>query len=494
MHLLPLRPPLSPRAARWTCALLLGLAGPALAQPAAPNPEVAAPNPEVAAQTPEVAPKAPPKAEPLPFWIGSYGRIGLSSDTAGAPVAPVRVAAFAPRLLEDNYLELDVGYRAYKGRHADVKVLTTLAFFDDFFHFTGRTSALPALRRAYVEAHRLWRTGAFAWLGSRWVRGDDIYLFDLWPLDELNLVGAGGGWRGKNQEFSLSLGLNRLEDGRHHQRVAVPANDFGATEIDLLDRQRQVIAALYEHRFGGQDGALGLKAKLYAELHHLPSGERALSGSYQETEYLPDDLGFVVGAQLGLWNLPSSRDYLNLWLRYAGGLAVYDELGGPTALNRDRRAVDAKELRAALAGNYEGGLASVQYGGYLRWFDDGDVNEKDFDDRVETAWAVRPQLKFGLFTPGAEASFQASRPQGLNPRTLSQATATATQVALIPALSFGDEPGSYTRPQLRFIYAITWLNQAALDLYALEDPRSQQATQHSFTLRAEWWFGRDGGY
>jgi len=59
------------------------------------------------------------------------------------------------------------------------------------FHYTGRFEAQVALRNLYVE------TGACGWtfwVGERMFRGDDIYLLDYWPLDNVNTLG--GGWAG----------------------------------------------------------------------------------------------------------------------------------------------------------------------------------------------------------------------------------------------------------------------------------------------------------
>ncbi len=430
------------------------------------------------------------------FFFGSYGRVGSSIDpsTGGVGQQP-SVVPFAPRLTEGNYLELDFNYRAWRGREAEVSTTLTLAFGDRFFHFDGEWDADLTLRQAFVEASKLFETPLYVWIGSRMDRGDDIYLFDVWPLDDLNTFGATIGWRGARLDASLHVGLNRLDSPYQVQDVAVPANDFGAEQVTVLDRQRRVVAARVEHRYGGEDGALGHKVRLYAELHHLPEGERPLDASYSETEPLPDDLGFMVGAQYGLWNfLGSGRNHVNVWARYAGGLAVYDELGVPMSVDTDRRAVDAREYRLAVSGNVELSRLAVMFGGYARFFFDADDQEEDFDDKQQFAFAVRPMLRYGVFTPGVEASVQASRPNGLNPRTLSQDVARVTQLALVPALSFGDDAGSYTRPQLRFIYAVSLLNQAALDLYAEEDPRSTEDVVHFVGVRAEWWFGRGGGY
>ncbi len=441
-----------------------------------------------------VVPNDPPPISEIKdrHWFGSYGRIGFFSDPDGSRAAQRQIVAFGPRLIEDNYLELDFGYVAYKGPEAQVRAIITMAFFDQLFHYDGRADARIGLRQAYVEAQKLWGTGFFGWAGSRWVRGNDIYLLNFWPMDDLNVVGVGAGWRGPNTDIMLTFALNRLEDGRQVQRVPVPANTTGAETVELLNRQKRIVALMAEQRYGGAEGALGMKLRLYSELHHLPTGERFYSDSFTESEPLPDDLGWLVGAQLGLWNLGGG--HLNVWLRYAGGLTVYDELGTPYGLNRDRRAVDAREFRLAVAGNVELERVSIQYGGYARVFHDSDVNEEDFDDRQEYAFAVRPQLKFGIFTPGVEASVQLSRPNGLNPRTNQQQVAQVTQLAVIPALSFGDSPGSYTRPQIRFIYAVSLLNQAAMDYYAQDDPRADQDLVHFLGVNAEWWFGRGGSY
>lgn len=471
------------------------------------QPDVTPPQPPPLADLPPPRPYGPAvgiPGDPPPvsqvenrFWFGSYGRVGLSMNGDGGAGRPSQIVAFGPRLIEDNYLELDFGYVAWRGPEADVRVMTTLAFFDDFFHFTGQPTAALTIRQMFAEAENLWGSHWFAWAGSRWMRGNDIYLLNFWPMDELNVMGAATGWRDARSEFTVLFGLNRLENGLNAQRVPVPANDFGATDVMLLDRQKQIFAALYERRFGGDEGIagpnLGFKLRLYGELHHLPSGRRALDDTFSRTEPLPDDFGFVLGTQFGMWNF-GKRGHLNVWLRYAGGLAVYDELGTPFGLNADRRSVDARELRLAVAGNLESRWLAVQYGGYVRHFVDADPNEEDFDDRTEGSFVVRPQLNLGLFTPAVEASLQVSRPNGLNPRTLEQSVATVTQLALVPALTFADDPGSFSRPQIRFIYAVSLLNDAALAYYAERDPRSSQDVVHYLGIRAEWWFGRGGSY
>ena len=110
---------------------------------------------------------------------------------------------------------------------------------------------------------------------------------------------------------------------------------------------------------------------------------------------------------------------------------------------------------------------------------------------------MRPQLNLGgYFTPAAEMSVQWSQAQGAHPVDLTTDPGMIYQLALIPAISFGpkNELNAFTRPQLRLIYAVTMLNDAALARYAPADPRAQQDISHYLGARAEWWFGRGGGY
>lgn len=449
--------------------------------------------------TASATPAPPPSPPSDRAWLGSYGRVGLSSDLEGGQGAARAITPYAPRLIEDNYLELDAGYHAYDGREGEVDVITTLAALDALMHYSGVSDARLALRRAFVEARDLWGTPLWLSLGSRWLRGDDIYLMNFWPLDDLNTLGLTAGARGERYDSFLHVGVSRLERSAlapQSQRALVPAaSGFGAEEAQLLNRQRLIIAAMYERRYGGAEG-MGWKWKLYGELHALPSGERLLDGSYTERERVADDRGLIIGAQLGLWSMRHARDYLNVWLRYARGLAVYDELGAPGSLSADLRAWPAEEWRAAMAGNHEWGKLSAQWGAYVRRYTDADAVARDFDDRVEGSVALRPQLNLGLFTPAVEVSAQVSAPFGPHPRTLSGEAAVVYQAALVPAITLADPAsvGPFTRPQLRLIYAVSSLNAAALARYAEADPRARSSTSHYLGARAEWWFGRGERY
>lgn len=434
--------------------------------------------------------------------LGGYGRVGLSSDLDGGQGRPAQIVPWGPRLAEEGYMELDFGARLYQSgdsaQATRARSLVTLALAEPFFHDDGRFDLNAAVRQAMLQAENVLTTGDFVWVGSRMVRGDDLYLFDVWPMDDLNTVGVGGGHRGGAHEVSALVGLSRPESSLTVQRVPVPSPVLGASQAEVLDRQRVIGAVRGERRFGGGPGALGCKLRLYGEVHHLPSGERRDPNDIANPDAvrpLPDDLGWVGGLQGGLWGFGRNA-HLNVFLRAAGGLAAYGAQQTPTGLDDDRRALGALELRAAYSLNFESTRWGVMSAGYARSFRDADAQSEDFDDRVEGAVAVRPTLFLGrFFTPAVEASLQASRANGLNPRTLTQDVATVAQLSLIPALSFGDAPvGNYTRPQLRAVYSASFVNAAARALYPADDPRASQATVHYLGAAAEWWFGRDGGY
>ena len=70
-------------------------------------------------------------------------------------------------------------------------MVATLALGHPIFHYDGDFDARLAVRNLYLEERDLGLEGLSLWMGSRMLRGDDIYLLDFWPLDNLNTVGGG---------------------------------------------------------------------------------------------------------------------------------------------------------------------------------------------------------------------------------------------------------------------------------------------------------------
>lgn len=454
-------------------------AGPSQASPPTP----VAPEP---ASTP--ASSTPVAVEPKPeFSFGSYGRVSAASDLAGRSGRSVDVVRFGPRVDESSYAELQLT-RGDRFGDATTRVVFTLALLGPFFHFDGQAADALAVRNLYLEAEHALVPKLALWAGSRIVRGDDVYLLDFWPLDNLNLVGGGARWAlGDTIELAAHIGGYRLQDQYQYQVVSVPARfGVGTEQLELLDRPRTVGAAKVTWWPGGRHAPVGFKVVGYGEGHALPAGERRTATN--QVEQLPSDGGFVAGAQLGAWHGPS-RSFGNAFVRYSQGLGAYNPLESPirpgtSTLRSDR----AAELLVALVGNVERGPFGAQLGAYWREFRDAAASPFDRGATSEGVIALRPHLWLGPAAGiAAEASWQTLARSTLDDRTARPSRGSLLRFALMPYLTPAGW-GSYTRPHLRLVYAVTLRDADALELYADEDTRSRQPVEQYLGLGAEWWF------
>ena len=106
--------------------------------------------------------------------------------------------------------------------------------------------------------------GLSLWIGSRMYRGDDIYLLDFWPLDNLNTIGGGVRLALRSRtSLAWHVGVNRLKDLYQYQEAAVPGLNNTSENVVLMNRQRVIISLKAVQEFGGKRGALGGKVKLY---------------------------------------------------------------------------------------------------------------------------------------------------------------------------------------------------------------------------------------
>ncbi|NOZ87994.1 MAG: carbohydrate porin [Deltaproteobacteria bacterium] len=419
------------------------------------------------------------------FQFGSYGRVSVGSDMEGGTGRQVRVIAHPPRLLEAPYAEIDLSYtQKVSDTGACFHTQTTLALGEKLFHFTGDFTSDIAVRNLYLETRDALAKGLDIWAGSRMYRGDDVYLLDFWPLDEQNTVGGGLVYSFGESNVRLHVGFNRLNDKFQTQTIVVPGEKTGTKQVLFMDRQRTVLTLRGEHHFELLPN-LKLKAVLYAEGHTLPSG--VYKTPDRDEERLPADAGWLAGAEAGLYQ-PGTSNHLNLFARYASGLAAYDELAVPFGLDRNKKTSGAKEVLLALSGNYEpASAAGMLLGAYLRYFVDADPNVYDRDDAWELGLAFRPAwFVTEHFQLLGEVNMQYLRPNGLNPESLEQDKPLVVETAIMPSLSLGK--GSYSRPQLRLIYALTWLNDAALRTFAPQDPLRKRSLRQFFGLSVEWWF------
>jgi maltoporin len=419
--------------------------------------------------------------------FGSYGRIGVGSDLVGHEGYPTNVVSHGSRLEEAPYLELDFYYQRPVGGdpHRRWRLVLVPAFAGgDLFHYSGTFESHIALRNAYIETQNLGLDGLRLWAGSRMYRGDDIYLFDYWPLDNLNTIGAGAAYTYKKFDVALHLGLNRLDDIYQYERLDVPPRGLGPVKsATVLDRPRFVSSLKLTQAFGGFPGA---KVSIYGELHLLPSGDQ-VDAQTRERQTLPSDVGWVVGAQLGGWLRPFV--FANLWVRLAGGLAAYGELTVPTGLDPLRQVGDARELVVALAANWESKWLGVMLGTYVRRFRDASASNYNPASYTEGIVAVRPHIYWSeYFHTAIELSYQARQADGVDyvaNRVLSPSVFRFSLLPLVAPLG----RGTYSRPQIYLIYTVSAVNEdARIAQYDPIDFRYSAGTVHYFGTGVEWWF------
>jgi len=477
------------------------------ATPTAPDTMTTQTKPVPSTDVPAVKPADKPVVPGEGFRFGSYGRAIAGTDLRGGKPEKILLVARGPRIVEPSYLEIDLSYGFVKhrpdGSYIVMRPVITLAFNSTLFHDTGQFDAQPAIRNMFLDA-RL-SSNITAWAGSRMYRGDDIYLFDYWPLDDQNLVGTGVRFdqnvrqRGTEEAgdaahdevaIQAAIGFNRLNNPFQYQQTDVPNPVQGATTVEQLNRQRIIGSASATYTMMPDGDGMGAKLKVHTEVHALPSGTRKREdGSF---ESLPADSGVLVGAQAGVFGFAPKnspyRRHLNLFARYASGLAAFDELAPPTSFGPDLKTDRASELQFGLSGNFDHELFQVMVGAVSRRFIDADTTSTDPDDGWGYAVGARPLARIiPEWYVGADVSYQARFPKGLNPITLRADDPAMFQLA--PMIVFSPMgPSSYDRPQLRLVYRAAHLNQAALDTYVPEDPRHDQAWVHFLGLQAEWWF------
>ncbi len=421
---------------------------------------------------------------------GTYGRVQFTGDLDGGQGKKLALADHPPRLEENPYLELSF-YSDYKLPDIEFGATITLALFnlENMFHYSGDADALKLVpRNLYAEAKNILDSGLFLWVGSRMHRGDDIYLLDYWPLDNLNTLGGALGWEMFDIKAALHVGVNRLNDDYDFQEIIIPGRSYGTEKVTTLDRQRVIMSLKFEQQFKDVWQKLGFKYKVYAEVHYIPSGERRLQD--KTIEKLDADNGYALGAQLGAWGF-GRNSYVNLFFKYSKNLAAYNELSVPYGLNLDKTTDGAEAITFGFSGNYEYGMFGALYGGYVtRWLSAVPENYDVYDNQ-QVALAVRPMLfLWKYFRAGVELSYQRKYSPGQADVIGTSSVPQIFKFSLIPALSTG--PGSLYRPELRIVYTLSVLNEGARYTYPVGDKRRGDKLQHFIGFGAEWWFNAYG--
>jgi maltoporin len=435
-------------------------------------------------ELPPAAPVAEQAAAPSGFVFGSYGRVTASSDGAGGSGKQLAVVAHPPRLEEQSYLELDLSYHTAEPEFGRFRIVTTLAISDAMFHSDGDFDGKIALRNAFVEGRDLGVNDLSVWVGSRMLRGDDIYLLDFWPLDNLNTVGAGAAWgaAGKTR-ISGHLGLNQVKNAYQYQEIQIADPEFGTDPVILMDRVRLIGSLRAEQPLAL--GELSAKVVGYGEVHRL--GEGVAEDTERVRQLMPSELGTTLGLQASVWGF-GERGFANLFVRHATGIAALGELATPTSgLAQDGSVTDTTSTRIATSAGFGTGRFDLIAGAYVDWFSDADSVNYDGDDFYEGTLSLRPSYRVaGGFKQAFEFSYQGHRSNGLSARTDTFLVPAILKAAIIPTLSAGTGP--FARPELRLIYQVSVLNDGAQEQYPAEDVRRRGAIHHYLGIGAEWWF------
>lgn|GEM_PF-178213 len=444
------------------------------------------------------------------FTFGSYGRVRAATDFDGGTARQINVVSHGSRIDESNYAELEF-QNLFELPTAErqkyyTQVVATLALGDNLFHFTGDFDQTIAVRNLYADAG--WKLDALTvsfWGGSRMYRGDDIYLLDFWPLDNLNTVGGGGvvayDLKGIGRsELKLHGGASRLFNPYQFQVVQVPGFDFGASDVVFLNRQRTILTARLQQDIWitkRPDGSpkSGAKVVLYGEDHSLPEGTRRETDS-TDVEYLPAEDGRRLGAELGVWTANGffKGSFANLFYVNGTDLAAYGEFGIPSGVSPNETSEGARMRMFAASANLETPYAGLLLGSYYKYFQDADRQDVDFDDYWEAIAAVRMHVYATRHIhPGVEYSYQVRSPQGPFQGTNEYEVPTVSKFSLIQAITLDKK--MYSRPQLRLIYTRSVLNNSAVELFPIDDPRREdydattnRLVSHYGGVMVEWWF------
>jgi hypothetical protein len=426
------------------------------------------------------------------FHFGSYGRVIAGGDHRGRAIRDADIVAHGSRLDEQTYAELELRREDYyPGTDAYTRIVATLAVAHPVFHYTGRFDINMGLRNLYIEESGLGLKRLRVWAGSRMYRGDDIYLLNFWPLDNLNTLGGGLAYTFlKDLTIKLHAGVNQPDSALFYQERPRPRplEQPGSVGVRILDRQKVISSAKIENIFFLNEKGAGIKPVVYGEVHYSNEGQRETEP--RQFESLPSDVGWVVGAQVGGFTGQRST-HLNLVVRYAGGLAAYGEFNAPTQLAPDRTSKGAREVLVAAGGNYEVGPFGLLLGAYLRTFRNAS-DALDYDDLNEGIAVLRPTLWIGKFAGvSLEGSYQAQRRGAL---VSTEAGGTRPQfgqmgrVGLVPFLTPGGR-GSFTRPHIYLVYLASIRDDGARRLYPQDDVFALRTVDHFIGLGAEWWFG-----
>lgn len=433
------------------------------------------------------------------FQFGSYGRVVAAVNGDGGAGRDADIVARGSRMDEGNYAEAELRREDDWGKTGiHTNAVITLAIASPVFHWSGEFELNAAIRNLYLEARNVGVKGLSVWAGSRMVRGDDIYLLDYWPLDNLNLLGAGVSYaHDVGTAAQLVVGATQPDVPFFRQTVERPApfDQFSSVPVAIADRQKLIGALRLSHnqRFGAKDKpGPGMKAVLYGEGYALPDGAYEVEPG-APLEQLPSDGGFTVGGQFTLYS--GQRDtFVHLFARYSGNLAAYGQFTTPGQLNLEKTTAGAREILVATAGNAEIDFFGVMMGAYFRSFRDAS-EQLNYEDVDEGAVVLRPTFFIGeIAGVSLEGTFEMAQrgviyqdPNTPEAAPSGPAIGSMWRIGIIPFISPAGR-GDFSRPHIRALYNVAFRDDTARLFYPVDHPFRGRGVEHFFGLGAEWWF------
>ena len=440
------------------------------------------------------------------FRFGSYGRVIADTDLRGGKPEQILVVAHGPRIVEDSYLELELVVRL---RHA------TAASSCARSSRSRSTAPVPRHRRVRRDSRRCATCTSRRRSRPRHRavgRLADVPRRRHLPVRLLaarqpqhgrrrratiarRAPDAGGG---DALELAAHVGVNRARQPYQYQTIEVPNPAQGATTVTQLNRQRMIAqrdAARTSSTAGPAsvsiEGASSTASSTASAVGHVPARRRTRSRRCPPTPATSSAPRSACSASRPVGS--KLRRHLNLFTRYAQGSPRSTRSRRRRAsapISRRRKRERAVVRRVGQLGRRR--VGNVMIGALSRRFIDasGDATrqpERRLGVRARRAPA-RARWRRDWFV-GADISYQARFPDGLNPITLDaprirRCSQIAPMVVFSPmgpsALRSAADPARLSRraPQRGRARPVRPRRSA---------PRARRGSTTSAS-QAEWWF------
>jgi len=218
--------------------------------------------------------------------FSAYARSGIqvgSQGGKGENLNPEGGFAITNRLQETSYFELGANTHLEQ----DSRLVMTFGNGSDMPHYSGDWPGPAfAVRNFYFAMDKMPDNPSTSlWLGSRMYRGGDIYLFDMWPSDNQNMLGAGIAY-GKSTKVEFAIGAK--SDAAYSGPVTT-LNSKSGQRYFLINKLEMPITA-------------DKKLKTNAEFHFIPKSSASyIVGASTTPINVPSSSGVLLSAQYPFW-------------------------------------------------------------------------------------------------------------------------------------------------------------------------------------------------